>query len=550
MGSSPFESRRKTESRMNVTEQNRLRAVLWTFAALACAVPVRPCAAAGARDYLSKPDVWYQSEEGRRVTANILSWQSPHGGWPKNTDTTSRPFTGDPKTLQATFDNGATTDELRFLARAYRATESRLCGQAFLKGLAHILVAQYPTGGWPQFYPPSSQYHRHITFNDDAMVRLMQFLREVDTSDDYAFLDASLRKKAQASFDRGVQCILKCQIVVNGKKTVWCAQHDERTLKPRPGRSYELVSLSGAESVGILRLLMSIDDPSQDVVDAIVAGAQWYESAKVTDSDRLRAIGVDRPGWARFCDIPTNRPIFSGRDGVKKFNLMEIERERREGYMWWGSFGAKVADDYKKWKQRHMHNPGILIEGTGLIPSELNEPLKAAYGLLRQQRYGPAAVTLRTVLDKPDRTDEKEIHSAKIIMQLVERQAAAVLAQLEKLEKIGDYYSLSIRLHEQGRSLQGLPNFDEKYRRWRTEKTTEKWREAIAAGREYDRLMRAAQRKVTPLIIERLEEFAAEHPDSLYGKAAEHVVATLRTEREASASAIHEAYFRHLMNDE
>ena len=72
-----------------------------------------------------------------------------------------------------------------------------------------------------------------------------------------------------AAFERGVQCILKCQIVVGGKRTAWCAQHDENDYRPRAGRTFELASLSGAESVGVVRLLMSLDDPSPDVIKAV-----------------------------------------------------------------------------------------------------------------------------------------------------------------------------------------------------------------------------------------------------------------------------------------
>ena len=115
----------------------RLAAVLLIAAIAALAAMAQPCAAGSARAYLARPDDWFRGQEGRRVTANVLSWQSPHGSWPKNTDTMAKPFDGDPKTLQGTFDNGATTDELRFLARAYRATKSPRCHQAFLKGLAH-----------------------------------------------------------------------------------------------------------------------------------------------------------------------------------------------------------------------------------------------------------------------------------------------------------------------------------------------------------------------------------------------------------------------------
>jgi hypothetical protein len=84
--------------------------------------------------FAKKPDNWYRSDEGRRIAENILSWQSAEGAWPKNQDNTKRPFVGDRKRIKGTFDNGATTDELRFLARAFRATQDPRCQEAFLKG--------------------------------------------------------------------------------------------------------------------------------------------------------------------------------------------------------------------------------------------------------------------------------------------------------------------------------------------------------------------------------------------------------------------------------
>lgn len=311
-------------------------------------------------DFSKQPDNWYRGEEGIRIANNILSWQSPQGSWPKNTNTTREPFTGEPNTLQGTFDNGATTEEIRFLARAFRATKDKHYKRAVLKGIDHILKAQYPTGGWPQSYPPNKDYSRHITFNDNAMVRLMNLLRDVAASHDFAFLDSGRRKAAQKSFDHGIQCILKCQIVAGGKLTVWCAQHDELDYSPRPARTYELASLSGSESVGILELMMSLDHPSPEVVRAVKAGAEWYESSKIagirvvrTSDDRVVEKGPNAsPLWARFYEIENNRPIFSGRDGVKKYSLAEIEQERRKGYAWYGNWGERVAEDYAKWKEK------------------------------------------------------------------------------------------------------------------------------------------------------------------------------------------------------
>ncbi len=273
--------------------------------------------AQSAQQYLQRPDDWFSSAEGIRVAGNILSWQSLHGSWPKNQSTTQTVFNGDPNTMQGTFDNSATVGELRFLAKVFTITQDKQYEQAFLKGLRHILLAQYPTGGWPQFYPPGTQYNRHITFNDGTMVRLMEFLRDVANLPDYSFVNKDLRKAAQAAFDRGILCILKCQIRVNSRLTVWCAQHDEKDYSPRAGRIYEPVSLSGAESAGILKLLMSLDAPSTEVVSSIKAGAAWFESAKITglrqnsiNGDKIMVTDPNATAlWARFYEIETNRPV-------------------------------------------------------------------------------------------------------------------------------------------------------------------------------------------------------------------------------------------------
>ncbi len=331
-------------------------------------MPTRGQAAEGAGQYLRKPDSWFAGDEAKRIAANILSYQSELGGWPKNTDTTSMPYTGEANKLKPTFDNSATTDEMRYLARIYRAVKDEKYAKAFGKGLDYILKAQYSTGGWPQFYPPPTSYHRHITFNDDAMTRLMIFLREVATQERYAFVAAARRADAQSAFDRGIDCILKCQIKVDGKLTAWCAQHDEKDYSPRVGRSYELVSISGAESVGVVRLLMSLENPKSEVKSAIAGAVAWFESAKAkgirieSREDAKSPKGRDRvvvrdekaePLWGRFYEIETGKPIFSDRDGIKKYELSEIGYERRNGYRWYGNWAASLLEtEYPQWKKQ------------------------------------------------------------------------------------------------------------------------------------------------------------------------------------------------------
>ena len=322
-----------------------------------------------ASKHFDHPPEWYRGEEAKRIAAVVLSYQAPDGGWPKNTDTTGKPYEGDRAKLRGTFDNKATTDELRLLARMATYAKDPAYAAAFLKGLDYILAAQYPNGGWPQFHPPGDDYTRYITFNDGSMARLMFFLREV-TKDDklYGFVDADRRRACEAAWDRGVECILKCQVKVDGKLTVWCAQHDEKTFEPRPARAFEPVSLSGAESIGLVHVLMAVENPSPEIIRAVDATRDYLDAVKIPGvrvEDRPQEgtpRGYERfvvkdpsapPMWARFYEIGTNRPIFTGRDAVVRYDLSEIEIERRTGYKWLGYFPKPFLEkEYPEWKAK------------------------------------------------------------------------------------------------------------------------------------------------------------------------------------------------------
>jgi pectate lyase len=339
----------------------------WLFAAalIALGPAIPPAAAAGFpwKTYETRPSEWFQGEEGRTITANLLSNQSDHGSWPKNFDTSKQAYTGDRSKIEGTFDNGATIGELRYLARAFEATGETRLREAFLKGFDLILAAQYPNGGFPQHSPTSAAgYDRHITFNDGTMVNILQLLRDVGAARPgaFAFVDGDRRAAARRAFDRGIACILACQIKVDGRLTAWCAQHDETTLEPAKARTYELPSLSGGESAGILALLMSLERPGPEVVRAVEAGAGWYDSVKLTGIRETRQDGnkvivrdpAAPPLWGRFYEIGTNRPFFCSRDGVKKYDIAEISSERRNGYAWYGTWGKTVAEQYAGWAEQ------------------------------------------------------------------------------------------------------------------------------------------------------------------------------------------------------
>ena len=122
-----------------------------------------------------------------------------------------------------------------------------LAGARPAAGSTFLLAAQYPSGGWPQFFPLRDDYSRHITFNDGAMVGVLRLLREVAPgAAPFAFVDDERRQAARRGGAQGLRAILAAQVRSNGRLTAWCAQHDAVTLEPRPAR----VATSRCRSAG------------------------------------------------------------------------------------------------------------------------------------------------------------------------------------------------------------------------------------------------------------------------------------------------------------
>lgn len=322
-----------------------------------------------------QPDAFYATAEARAVADNVVYYQNADHGWPKNVDMTARTA---PK-AGSTIDNRGTTTQVELLARVYGATRCPQYGEAMRAGVEFLLAAQYDNGGWPQVYPNPSGYQQHITFNDDAMIHVLTVLRAMaEGKAPYTFVEAPLRATASAAVARGVDCILACQIKIEGGQRGWCAQHDEVTLAPAQARTYELPSVSGSEGAQIVRFLMTIEPPTPEIIAAIEGAVAWFQAVKLSGirvtatTDASQPTGEDRvvvqdpaapPLWARFYELGTNKPIFSSRCEVpecdanpfymRRYSLAEIENERRVGYAWYGNWPAAVLTEYEAWKAKH-----------------------------------------------------------------------------------------------------------------------------------------------------------------------------------------------------
>jgi PelA/Pel-15E family pectate lyase len=342
---------------------------------------------------------WYGRTSATRIADIVLSFQTPAGGWSKNLDMTRhvrRPgerFAQDNGSLYlspgdldtphdirwnyvGTFDNDATITQMRFLAKvsaAVGAGKDAAYRASFLRGMDYIFASQYPNGGWPQVWPLQGGYHDAITYNDDATINILELLQDVASgTNEFAFVPGQVRAQASESLKRGLQCILATQIVVDGRRTVWCQQHDPLTLQPCSARNYEMPSACSSESAMILMFLMEQPNPDPPLIAAIEAAAAWFKKTELHDvafkikgSEGRKLVPAPGAGplWSRYYEIVSDRPIFGDRDKSIHDDVNEISKERRTGYSWYRDTPKRVLEHCERWEKQRGAAKGTKSKG-------------------------------------------------------------------------------------------------------------------------------------------------------------------------------------------
>lgn len=343
--------------------------------ALRAAISKPAPAQEGEFEFPSQADpAFFGSAEALKIADTVLSYQTPTGGWSKAVDYAMGPRPrGTHWTTQSgegwhycgTLDNRSTTEQIEFLAKVHLATKREDCRAAAQRGLEWLFLAQFPNGGWPQVYPLEPGYHEAITLNDDAMVHALEVVRSVSLGEaPFIFFDEATRKRAAYAYERGVACLVACQVPVQGRRTVWCAQHDPITLAPVKARLKEPVSLSGAESSNLIKFLMRQGPTTEPVRRAIEDAVAWLESHKITDlrkttnaegkTDYVKDPASTEVLWARFYDVETAEPLFAGaQDGIIYKTFHEMREHNKVAYDYFTSKPLDVVTkEVARWKKR------------------------------------------------------------------------------------------------------------------------------------------------------------------------------------------------------
>jgi PelA/Pel-15E family pectate lyase len=325
----------------------------------------------------------YAPEDVAAIADNILLYQRDHGGWVENRDPTRILSAEEAAQIAAeksvpgySFDNRNIYTQIEYLMGAYERTGEARFSDGALAGFELILAAQFPRcGGWPHTIPARNAYHGRLTMADEIMSGNLTLLRNMASGRfPFASLSEAQRARAAAALQRGDQCLLDVQVIQDGRRAGWAGQYDPDTLEPAGGRSFELPALVSQETTEILRYLMSIPEPSEDVAAAIDGAAAWLERSRI-DGLRLETFDlpepvayehqtarIDRrliadpaapPLWARFYDLADNSVVLANRDGVRAPSYADVHPERRAGYAWYGDWPARLLEaEYPAWRAR------------------------------------------------------------------------------------------------------------------------------------------------------------------------------------------------------
>lgn len=276
-------------------------------------------------------------EHARAAAQALVRGQLCSGGWDysiefdpkkrKDFQYRSDRNCGEDKTGVTTLDDNTTQGATRVLMRVDKALNfgDRAIHEAAMYVLDKMVAAQYPIGAWPQrfrkpddassapirkaSYPdswskqwPGPDYRSHYTFNDNSIADVIDVMLEA------ARIYKEPRYRAAA--EKGGQFILLAQMP--DPQPAWAQQYN-REMQPAWARVFEPPSITGGESQGIMRILMTLYRETGDrkYLAPIPKALQYLKSSFIprTDAEAFRRV-PEGPVLARFYELQTNKPLY------------------------------------------------------------------------------------------------------------------------------------------------------------------------------------------------------------------------------------------------
>lgn len=259
-------------------------------------------------------------EMAEEIADALAVIQTESGGWPSRARLSQPPGPG----VRSDLDDNRSQSTIRFFVELVAAGADERHREVMQRGLDFLLEAQYPSGGWPQYYPPAedqNNYQRYHTINDatipDCMRTLMVAYRLLGEQE---YLDAVIRAADWL-------------LVVRLPDAAWAQQYYDDFVSgplipnhPAPARWFEPMAITAGESVSVVSVLTDVwlETGDERYVEPFGEVQEWYERSRLEDGR-----------WARFYALHTNRPLYCTPDRIITYS----DENLRPGYAWKGTWG-------------------------------------------------------------------------------------------------------------------------------------------------------------------------------------------------------------------
>jgi len=184
------------------------------------------------------PYAQYELHEIDKIVDNMVALQNPDGGWPKNVDWLKKYAKADSigeKYRKSTLDNHNIYSLIIYLSEAHYQTGRKNYRESATRGLNYILENQPASEEWRGSDVDAT------TFNEDVMTGVLQLLTDVTGNRNlYGYMSDSMINQVRDAYDQDIECILVCQISVNGKLAAWCQQPSHDDYPPIWAKMYSL----------------------------------------------------------------------------------------------------------------------------------------------------------------------------------------------------------------------------------------------------------------------------------------------------------------------
>jgi hypothetical protein len=224
-----------------------------------------------------------------------------------------------------TLDDDTTQAALRFLMKLdiVLKQQDKQIHESVEYALEALLKAQYPNGAWPQRYSefsnpkdypvkkasypeswpkeyPKEDYRSFYTFNDNTLADLIDTMFLAEQLYDDARYGVSARKAGDF--------ILLAQMPE--PQPAWAQQYNAK-MHPAWARRFEPTAVTGGESQGVIRVLLTLHRHTHDdkYLFSIGKALDYLEKSKLPNGQ-----------LARFYELETNRPLYFTKDYVLTYD--------------------------------------------------------------------------------------------------------------------------------------------------------------------------------------------------------------------------------------